>query len=567
MMGRGDIKRIILIGLLFFIGLQLWAAWQKEAPSRQKTPPVVNQIVSQTGVPSVPRVSAAPGGLGTVPRVEEQPANLTPANRTISINTDLLNITIDKLGGNIVQSQLLAFPEKRGSQAPFTLLNDNPATLYLAQSGLTGEQGPDTASQLALYQSSKMHYALSADQNTLKVDLNWANKKGLNITKSYIFNRGQYGVEVRYRIDNQGSAPWQGHFYTQLQHKPLQTKSTLLGLHTFTGAAISSQDKKYEKISYKALGKHDLNRTIQGGWLAFQQHYFLTAWVNQAEQTHHYYSQVSDNNLYTLGAVGPKITVPPHSALAQSARLYTGPESTKQLEGVAPNLDLTIDYGIFWIISSILFWFLHKIHSLTGNWGWSIVLLTLLVRLVFYKLSVISYRSMGKMRLLQPKIQQLKERYADDKPKFSQEIMALYRKEKVNPLSGCLPILIQIPVFIGLYWVLIESVELRQAPWILWIHDLAARDPYFILPLCMGLTMFLQQKLSPPPPDPMQAKMMMMLPVVFTALFLYFPAGLVLYWVTNNTISITQQWYIMRQLDNAQKKGRLQSKSSKKRKK
>ena len=567
MMGRNNILRIILIVALFFVGMQLmqqWTAWEKssESASHVVGAHANNAVVSKAGVPVLNTQSAnqtnAQNKTAVLPNAAnavQQNPHLTPDNRTISVSTDLLHVRIDRLGGNIVQSQLLQFPQTLNSTQPFTLLNDNPDTLYLAQTGLTGKQGPDTALQLALYASDKTQYKLSPDQKTLQVDLQWVGSNGVSVTKSYIFKRGQYGIDVRYRIHNQGSAPWQGQLYTQLQHKPQQTKQTLLGLHTFTGAAISSNDKKYEKISYKSLDKHNLNRPIQGGWLAFQQHYFLNAWVNESDQTNHYYSQVSDDNVYTLGAIGPVVVVPPHTVLEKSVRLYTGPESTKALEKVAPNLDLTIDYGIFWVISSTLFWFLHKIHFIVGNWGWSIVLLTLLVRLVFYKLSVISYRSMGKMRLLQPKIQQLKERYGDDKPKFSQEIMALYRKEKANPLSGCLPMLIQIPVFIGLYWVLIESVELRQAPWILWIHDLAARDPYFILPICMGLTMFLQQKLSPPPPDPMQAKVMMMLPVVFTALFLYFPAGLVLYWVTNNTISITQQWYIMRKLEKEHKGG------------
>lgn len=558
MMGRNDIVRIVLIAALFFVGMQLWTAWQKSQSAVQQSASseAKGAMVSKSGVPVLNVQSQQPESVGKLqekssplPSTASQNESLTPGSRTVEVSTDLLRIKIDKLGGNIVQSQLLQFPEKLNSKQPFTLLNDQPETLYLAQTGLTGKQGPDTASQLALYQSTQTQYQMGPDQNTLQVDLHWAGDNGVRITKSYIFKRGQYAVDVRYAIANQGKAPWQGQLYTQLQHKPQQTKQTLLGLHTFTGAAISSDNKKYEKISYKSLDKHDLNRPIQGGWLAFQQHYFLNAWVNEPDQINHYYSQVSDDKTYTLGAIGPEMSVPPHTVLEKTVRFYTGPESTKQLEGVAPNLDLTIDYGIFWVISSTLFWFLRKIHFIVGNWGWSIVLLTLFVRLVFYKLSVISYRSMGKMRLLQPKIQQLKERYGDDKPKFSQEIMALYRKEKANPLSGCLPMLIQIPVFIGLYWVLIESVELRQAPWILWIHDLAARDPYFILPICMGLTMFLQQKLSPPPPDPMQAKVMMMLPVVFTALFLYFPAGLVLYWVTNNTISITQQWYIMRKLE------------------
>lgn len=559
MMGRNDIKRIILLGALFFIGLQLWAEWQHDQVA--KTAAVQQQVVAKTDqathVPIVPTESAQQTTPTAVPVIGNKPVTLTPQHRIVSVTTDVLHVDIDSLGGNIVNAKLREFPKTLHSLTPFTLLNDIPDTLYLAQSGLTGKQGPDTPDKLAQYRTKQTSYILTPEQNTVTVDLEWQ-ANGVSITKSYIFTRGKYAVDVRYSINNKSSKPWQGHLYTQLQHKPKKAGSMFLGLHTFTGAAISTEKNRYNKLSYGSLDKHNINVKSKGGWLAFQQHYFLSAWVPPAGQTNQFYSHVNQG-VYTVGAIGPALTVAPNTTLEQTATLYSGPESAERLEKIAPNLDLTIDYGIFWVISSALFWLMRKIHLLVNNWGWSIVLLTLLVRLVFYKLSVISYRSMGRMRLLQPKIKTLKERCGDDKQKFSKSIMELYRKEKVNPLSGCLPILIQIPVFIGLYWVLIESVELRQAPWILWIHDLSAKDPFYILPLLMGLTMFLQQKLSPPPPDPMQAKMMMMLPVVFTVLFLYFPAGLVLYWVTNNTVSILQQWYIMRKLDLEQKKGSYKS--------
>ncbi|MCD6055720.1 MAG: yidC [Gammaproteobacteria bacterium] len=562
MIGRSDIKRVVLIGLLFFIGLQLWTAWQKEVTNKPAVPmekTLAAESASETGVPifseAVKTTASQSGSNASVPAADSNTNKVTPASRMIDVKTDVLAVQIDPVGGNIIHSQLLAFPEERGSLTPFTLLNDDLATRYLAQSGLTGKEGPDTASQVASYKASQTQYVLSDDQNNLQVELSWIGNNGLQIKKIYSFHRGQYAIDLTYSIQNKRTKPWQGYIYTQLQQKALETSSSFLGLHTFTGAAISTQAKKYQKLSYDDLREESVNIQSKGGWLAIQQHYFINAWVPPQTQINRYYSKADSNGVYTIGAISDAITVLPGQRVEQKAILYTGPESAERLKTIAPHLDLTIDYGIFWVISSALFWLMNKIHGIVNNWGWSIVLLTLLVKAVFYKLSVVSYRSMGKMRNLQPKVQALKERCGDDKQKFSQSIMELYRKEKINPLSGCLPILIQIPVFIGLYWVLIESVELRQAPWILWIQDLSSKDPYFILPLLMGLTMFLQQKLSPPPPDPMQAKMMMLLPIVFTVLFLYFPAGLVLYWVTNNTVSIAQQWYIMRKLDVETKKG------------
>jgi YidC/Oxa1 family membrane protein insertase len=297
------------------------------------------------------------------------------------------------------------------------------------------------------------------------------------------------------------------------------------------------------------MDEQNLNVSITGGWAAMLEHYFLSAWVPANTEMFNYYSHVTDGDMYTLGMLSAPLTLQPGATTIVGAKLYTGPEIMDRLKAVAPNLDLTIDYGFLWFISIAIFWLMKQIYQIVGNWGWSIVLVTVIIKLAFYHLSAKSYRSMAAMRKLQPRLQMLKERYGDDKQKLTQTTMELYKAEKINPLGGCLPVLVQIPVFIALYWVLIESVELRQAPFILWIHDLSAKDPYFILPIIMGITMFIQQHLNPPPADPVQAKMMKFLPIFFTFLFINFPAGLVLYWIVNNSISILQQWYITKKVN------------------
>jgi YidC/Oxa1 family membrane protein insertase len=337
------------------------------------------------------------------------------------------------------------------------------------------------------------------------------------------------------------------------ENTPPNNKQGLSNMATFFGAAISSPEKRFQKISFKEMAQQNLNQTITGGWAAMIQHYFVSAWVPEANTTQQYFSRVMPDGLYTIGMIGPKLSIAPGGTYNTSATFYAGPSISNQLEKAAPGLQLTIDYGWFWFISSIIFWMMQHIYNLVGNWGWSIVLVTLVIKLMFYHLSAKSYRSMSVLKKLQPRINTLKERYGDDKQKFTQATLELYKKEKVNPMSGCLPILIQIPVFIGLYWVLVESVQLRQAPFILWIHDLSIKDPYYILPLLMGISMFLQQRLSPPPADPTQAKIMMLMPVVFTLLFLNFPAGLMLYWFVNNLLSFLQQWYIMHSIEKVEK--------------
>ena len=428
---------------------------------------------------------------------------------------------------------------------------------------MVGSEGfPSSLTHQAVFTADSTVYELQSGQDTLNVVLRWQGN-GLTVEKEYVFHRGKYAIDIQYRLRNAATTSWQGNLYSQIMRvdNPPVEKNGFT--HAYFGASLSTPDSSYKKISFKDMDKLQKNGEtllsnpiVQGGWVAMQQHYFLSAWVPPADSNQHFYSQVYQNGLYTIGMMGPQINVAPGQDYSTQMQLYVGPEINEQLQAVSPKLNLTIDYGFLWPISILFLWLMTRIHAVVNNWGWSIVILTVFIKLAFYKLSSMSYKSMAKMRELQPKMQALKERFGDDRQKMSQATMELYKSEKVNPLGGCLPIVIQIPFFIALYWLLAESVALRQAPFILWIHDLSLRDPYYILPILMIVTMFIQQKLSPTPPDPMQAKMMMVLPLVFGVLFMMFPAGLVLYWVVNNTVSILQQWYITRSYEKSTHKRR-----------
>jgi len=560
-----NIKRTILYFALFAVGFVLWQTWEKDYPPAQ-TQASTNAQATPTSA-DVPPLSAqeqAKATTASITTVQNQPVpqTTTPTHQVVTVDTDVLHLAIDTQGGNLVNANLPKYPLSTDTpNTPITLLNDNPNTLYVAQSGLIGSTGPDTQAGQAIYTSTQSKYQLAPDQNKLEIPLIWQNKDGLIVRKIFTVYRGKYNVDVQYQIDNKSSQPWSGQLYTQLRQKPPQTSNSIFSLHTYNGAAISSAAEPYEKIAFTKMEKENLDRSVQGGWLAMQQRYFLSAWIPPQEQTNRYYSRVDSDGIYTIGTVGPVINLTPATSGKASATFYGGPEKADSLKALAPHLDLTVDYGWLWPISLAIFWVMKHIYSVVGNWGWAIVLVTLLIKLVFYKLSETSYRSMAKMRKLAPKLQALKDRYGDDRQKMSQATMELYKKEKANPLSGCLPILVQIPFFIALYYVLIESVELRQAPFILWIHDLSTRDPYFVLPILMGISMFLQQRLNPAPPDPMQAKIMMFLPVIFTIFFISFPSGLVLYWLVNNCLSVLQQWYITRQVEGNDIKKRVAANS------
>lgn len=552
-----DQKRILLYIALIFVIFSLWQAWQQdynaapvEAQAQTAAEIIPNDAPPLSAQQQAQAASSPSNNSGDIPVATQAATN----GQMITVETDTVIATIDTQGGNIVKLGLPKYPVALDQpNDPEQLLDNTTGEFYIAQSGLIGAQGPDTQDKQAVFKTEQANYTLSPTKDVLTVNLYWEDAQGLKVTKTYTFKRGQYDAYVEYTIENSAAEPWSGQFYAQFKQKEVSSSGGLLSLHTYTGGSISTPDKSYQKVKFSDMSKKNLSISAQGGWLAMQERYFLSSWIPNNEDTNHYYSR-AQGDMYTLGFVGPVITAAAGESVTTGARLYTGPETGGVLSDIAPNLDMTIDYGWLWPISAAIFWAMKHIHSVVDNWGWSIILVTLLIKILFYKLSEKSYRSMANMRKLAPKMQALKERYGDDRQKMGQATMEMYRKEKINPLSGCLPMLVQIPFFIALYYVLIESVELRQSPWIFWIQDLAVRDPYFILPLLMGISMFLQQKLSPKPPDPMQARIMMMLPIMFTVFFLFFPAGLVLYWLTNNVLSILQQWYILRSVEKGQKK-------------
>lgn len=541
-----DKRNIVLMGLVF-VGFLLYNQWTLEHATKAQAK-TAQTASSVDGIPPSTvlndKQSLPPGSVVQQQVAQESTENIPPS-RLIHVSTDVLDITIDKKGGNIVSAKLLDYHKKLKGEEPIQILNDSAEKLYVAQSGLLSKLGPDKIDGQATFESSQNDYVLKEGQQDLNIDLNWT-QNGLKVTKVFHFTREKYDVGVEYSVDNTSGLDWVGNFYAQIRRKK-EEQSSSFGLNTYQGPSISTDSKPYEKINYKKMAKSDLSQTSKGGWIAMQQRYFVSAWIPDQSQTNHFFSRADKDDIFTVGFVGPELKVASGTKTTVGGKFYVGPELEKPLAAVAPHLELVIDYGWLWIISSAIFWVMSKIYSVIGNWGWSIILVTLLIKLMFYKLSATSYRSMAKMRDLAPRLELLKQRYGNDKQKMSKATMELYKTEKVNPLGGCLPMLIQIPVFIALYYVLIESVHLRHAPFMLWIQDLSVKDPLFILPILMGASMFVQQLLNPPAPDPLQAKIMKYaLPLFFTVFFMTFPAGLVLYWLVNNCLSILQQWYIMK---------------------
>ncbi|MFT4609509.1 MAG: YidC/Oxa1 family membrane protein insertase, partial [Cellvibrionaceae bacterium] len=472
----------------------------------------------------------------------------------VSIKTSTIEMVINRNGGDIVQAILPRHKVKLNGEQGFTILDQTLATTYIAQSGLIGINGTDTSAGRPLFESANSSYVLNSGDGSLDVDLTMS-QNGVNIVKRFTFFENKNVIDVTYLIDNQSNSNWQANLYGQIKrdsHKPIAAADSGVGVSPYVGAATTTNDDKYEKLKFSDLEEESRNFSIKGGWVAMVQHYFTSAWIPDKESTNKIFlRKLKNQDMYLLGFISPETLVQPGTQAEISARFYVGPKNIDDLELIAENLDLTIDFGFLWWIAKPIFHLLDYIHDHIGNWGWSIIVLTIIIKAVFFYPSALSYRSMAKMRKLSPKMKALKERVGDDKQKMSQEMMKLYKKEKVNPMGGCLPILIQMPVFISLYWVLMESVELRHAPFALWITDLSVMDPYFIFPLVMGATMFIQQQLNPTPPDPMQAKIMKWMPVAFTFMFLWFPVGLVIYWVTNNTLSIIQQYIITKKIEAA----------------
>ncbi len=541
--------RYVLYAALVVISMMLWNAWEKEN--------VKNEVIQEATQPEVIQKDnlttnnnySFHGNVNhQVHKISSPLMNQTSKNRIIHVKTDVLDFNIDKSGGNFIHDNLPEYTNSLEDKSPVELLNQNEELYYIAESGLVlADQ--DIEHQPILYQSSQDNYQLAPTDKNLIIKLT-AKDNGLEITKTLTFEPKNYSIKIDYSLHNSSNKPWVGSDFMQFIRNALPPhQKGILGFNSFFGIAISSPGSAYQKYTFKKLSENPVNQTTSGGWIAMDQHYFLGAWVPNKETIYRYYSKVTADGMATVGMIGPKMEIQPGQTVNLSSVFYTGPKIATFLDQLSPKLWLTIDFGWLGFISIIIFKALKWINSFVGNWGWSIIILTILIKLIFYHLSATSYKSMAGMRKLQPKISRLKEQYVDDKQGMSKAMMALYKQEKINPLGGCLPILIQIPVFIALYYVLLESVELRQAPFIFWIHDLSLKDAYYILPILMGISMYLQQKLSPAPPDAAQAKMMMFLPVIMTVFFLNFPAGLVLYWLTNNVVSVLQQWYITKRYE------------------
>lgn len=545
---------LVAIGLVAWLLLIEWEQYDSE--KKQEIASVESYLPApEAGDLPVPQAD----DLGSeLPMVMQEPmVELSPqgGDRLVVVNTDVLQVTIDTLGGDIVEVQLLqhftAMPDDNG--APFTLLNRSADSLYVAQSGLIGENGTDTAEGRPEFATASSSYNIGMS-DSINVDLT-LNQNGVKIVKRFEFSAGDYSIGVKYLINNLTAEPWQANFYGQIRRDskpPLVTSSG--GVMPFLGAAIREEDKNYAKYDFGDMEDESVRATIQGGWVAMVQHYFVSAWVPPVEDKNVFsLRKRSGKDLYLMDYTGQRISVAPGGSGEYRAQFYVGPKDQERLARLADYLDLTIDYGFLWMVAKPLFAGLKMIQSFVGNWGWSIILLTLVIKIALYPLSAASLKSMAKMRNLQPEMARLKELYGDDRQKMSQELMGLYKKEKVNPAGGCFPMLLQMPVFLALYWVLLESVEIRHSPWIFWIQDLSAKDPLFVLPILMGASMMLMQKLQPMPTDPMQAKVMQFLPIVFTFFFMIFPAGLVLYWTVNNLLSMAQQWFVNRQLQTVKK--------------
>jgi len=557
-----EIQRFILLAGLALVLLLLSQAWFEfeagyEAATVTSAPGTTVSGLPPGEVPEAPPVEAAVSD--TVPTAPGAPAAAAaPAvtEDTVTVTTDLLRVTISTVGGDIRRVALLDYPVSVDTpDDPFLLLRDGAGgDRYIAQSGLIG-RGGDYPNHRTRYAAAAADYRLGDADDALEVPLVYTATDGVRHTKVFSFRRDSYRIGITHRIAA-AAAPWEGFLYAQFRRTPPEDDGGLGffgGLPSYTGGVIYTEEERYEKVDFADMQSADLARDVTGGWAAMLQHYFVGAWLPPPDGRHQLYSKVLTGggaNEYTLGykTLTPlRLSAGGEGVLGTA--VFIGPKEQARLRAQgAEGLLLTVDYGWLTPVASPLFWVLERIHRLSGNWGYAIILLTLLIKLLFFPLSAASYKSMARMKKFQPRLKTLRERYGDDKQKLNQEMMQLYKKEKINPLGGCLPILVQIPVFIALYWVLLESVELRQADFIWWLDDLSLPDPYYVLPLLMGGSMVAQQFLNPAPLDPMQKNIMMAMPVVFTVLFLWFPAGLVLYWVVNNILSIAQQWYITRKI-------------------
>ena len=545
--------RLLAYMALAFVLLLIYQAWMADyGPEPVTSIPQEESVSHKPAAQDLPEADFSriptPASAPDEPGVMER-SSISISDQQISIESDVLRLKVDLQGGTIVSADLLDYPVDL--QHPDTLVRifDTEKTFYVAQSGLQAKNAA-APNHYADYSATRYHYELEQGANELIVPLVWQDSSDVRVTKEIRLKRGQYDIEIVHQVINGSDQVWQGLQYRQLQ-RSFSDEGNKGFIRTYTGGVIYSPENHYEKIDFEDMAEQPLNRVISNGWSAMIQHYFLAAWIPQPEESNVYYSQGVSNysgQRYVLGLKSPIESIAAGESLTFASTLYVGPKIQDKLEQLAEGLDLTVDYGYLTILSQPLFYLLDWINNFIGNWGWSIIIVTLLIKAAFYKLAETSYRSMANMRRVQPKMMAIRERYADDKQNQSRAMMDLYKKEKINPLGGCLPMVIQIPVFIALYWVLLESVELRQAPFILWIKDLSVKDPFFVLPVVMGVSMYFQQKLNPAPVDPIQAKVFMLLPFVFTVFFAFFPAGLVLYWVVNNLLTIAQQWFITKKV-------------------
>ncbi len=540
-------QRTVLYLAFFFTLFLLYQQWEKTY-GPQPLPTQVEQVASASGAMADADIASLPSA-ASIPadRVSKSAAPMASEEnkprQSIHVVTDLLDLMIDTQGGTIYQLDLRQYHQSaENMDKPFRLFSIKESEYHTAQSGLVSSSNV-APNHKDIYQAEKDEYRLLKGDNELSVVLHWE-KDGVKVSKIFTFKRDSYVIDVKHIVS---ADDWNGSEYRQLVRSHQERKSTMIP--TYVGGVVFNDEIKYEKLKFDDIAEENFKTDMKGGWIAMIQHYFLSAWVPDQTENNFTYTKHPSSNRYILGMRSPSISASPNSPAEFESRLVVGPKLQDRLKEIAPGLELTVDYGILTILAKPLFWLLKFYHTMFDNWGWAIIFLTISVKAGFYWLSAKGYRSMARMRKVAPRMATLKERYGDDRQRMSQEMMKMYKEEKINPLGGCLPIVIQIPVFIALYWVLLESVEMRNAPFALWIQNLSEQDPYYILPVLMGATMFIQQKLNPAPVDPVQQKVFQYMPLVFTVFFLFFPAGLVLYWVVNNTLSIAQQWVITKRIE------------------
>jgi len=543
-----DTQRLILFFVFSFSLLLLWDAWQKEhrppvptaASSAQKG--AAQATVPSPSVPAQARPAPTQQAGHAIP-----PTKATQGKREkLQVKTDTLIADIDLQGGDIVRLEFLKQKDTLDEKLNFVLFT--PEHRYAAQSGLIG---PGLPTHKTIYISDAREYALTDGQDKLQVRLEAPGPEGVKTVKTLTFHRSSYAIDINHEIVNGSATPLAAHAYFQLLRDDKAPSGDSAMVSTYTGAAIYTEQEKFHKLAFGEMekSKASLPKATDNGWIAMLQHYFVSAWLPKEKTQREYYAKHLEDNLYSVGVIVPVAAIAPNSSGSVSVSLYAGPQEQDALKSIAPGLDLVVDYGWLTVVAAPLFWLLQFLYKWVANWGVAIILLTVLIKAVFFPLSAASYKSMAKMKLVTPRMTKLREQYGNDRARLNQAMMELYKTEKINPLGGCLPIVVQIPVFISLYWVLLASVELRHAPFYLWIHDLSAQDPYYVLPLLMMGSMVIQTKLNPVPPDPVQAKVMMIMPFAFGVMFFFFPAGLVLYWLVNNILSIAQQWQITRMIE------------------